>query len=60
LPPIDSDGLIKGGWSHAHCELCNKHIEAETYGYADPGEHWVCEECHAKYVVNHDLSFIQT
>ena len=59
LPPIGLDGIIKGGWDHAHCELCDSHIDAEHYGYLDLGEHWVCEGCYSKYVVNHDLSFIQ-
>jgi hypothetical protein len=60
LPPIGPDGVIKGGWSHAHCELCDAHVDAEHYGYLDLGEHWVCEGCYSKYVINHDLSFIQT
>jgi hypothetical protein len=60
LPPIGSDGVIKCGWNHAHCELCDAHVVAGQYGYLDPGEHWVCEGCYSKYVVNHDLSFIQT
>jgi hypothetical protein len=60
LPPIGADGVIKGGWDHAHCELCHGHIDTENYGYLDPGEHWVCEKCYSKFVANHDLSFIQT
>lgn len=60
LPPIGSDGIIEGGWTHAHCELCDAHIDPEHYGYLDLGEHWVCEGCYSRYVVNHDLSFIQT
>jgi hypothetical protein len=58
LPAIEADGLIKGGWDHAHCELCNGHVDAEKYGYVDLGEHWVCEACYTKYVVSHDLSFL--
>lgn len=60
LPPIGSDGIIRGGWDHVHCELCDGHIVAESYGYVDPGDHWVCEACYDKYVVSHDLSFIKT
>jgi hypothetical protein len=60
LPPIGSDGIVTGGWNHAHCELCKAHVEAENYGYLDLGGHWVCEGCYTKYVANHDLSFIQT
>jgi hypothetical protein len=60
LPPIEPDGIIRGGWDHAHCELCDAHIDAENYGYCDLSEHWVCEACYSKYVENHDLSFMLT
>lgn len=60
LPPIGPDGVIRGGWDHVHCQICDQHIVAESYGYIDPGEHWVCEACYGKYVVSHDLSFIKT
>ncbi len=60
LPPIGPDGVIKGGWCHVHCEICDAHVVAGSYGYMDPGEHWVCEACYDKYVVSHDLSFIKT
>jgi hypothetical protein len=60
LPPIGPDGVIRGGWDHVHCELCDAHIVAESNGYVDLGDHWVCEACYDKYVVNHDLSFIKT
>jgi hypothetical protein len=59
LPPVELDGIIKGGWNHAHCELCETRIEPENYGYLDLGGHWVCEGCYSKYVGPHDLSFIQ-
>lgn len=55
---IEPDGIIKGGWTHAHCELCNGQVEAGNYGYVDPSEHWVCEKCYARYVETHDLSFM--
>jgi hypothetical protein len=60
LPPIGPDGVVKGEWSHVHCELCDAHIVAESYGYTDPGQHWVCSACYDKYVVTHDLSFIKS
>jgi len=59
LPPIGADNVVKGGWDHAHCELCSGHIKDEEYGYVDLSEHWVCDECYHKYVEKHDLSFIQ-
>jgi len=55
---IQADGTIKDGWSHAHCELCDIHIDTGHLGYIDPGQNWVCEECYAKYVAEHDLSFM--
>lgn len=60
LPPVGPDGVIIGGWDHVHCEICDAHIVAESYGYIDPGEHWVCAACYDKYVVSRDLSFIKT
>lgn len=58
VPKVDPDGTIKGGWNHAHCQLCHAHIEAGSHGYVDPSEHWVCEGCYSRYVANHDLSFM--
>jgi len=55
---IGPDGTIKGGWTHSHCELCNRQIDAGTYGYIDPSEHWVCESCYEKYVKDHNLAFM--
>jgi len=60
LPYAGPDGIIKGGWDHEHCELCNAHIEADTYGYLDLGEHWVCVGCYERFVMNHDLSFMNS
>lgn len=51
-------GLVKGGWDHEHCELCNEHIEPGETGYFDRGDHWVCEKCFVAYVAAHDLSFL--
>ena len=58
LPEIGPDGLISGGWDHEHCTLCRTHIEPGHTGYVDRSEHWVCEKCYRKYVLNHDLSFL--
>lgn len=58
LPLARPDGLIPGGWSHEHCELCRNHIEADNFGYVDRSEHWVCGACYEKYVIAHDLSFL--
>lgn len=60
LPPAEPDGVIRGGWDHEHCELCAAHIDTGNYGYIDLSGHWICEVCHGKYVVNHDLSFIDS
>lgn len=58
LLQIDPDGTVKGGWNHAHCQLCDTHIEAGNQGYVDPGGHWVCEGCYSRFVESHDLSFM--
>jgi len=58
LPKIESDGIIKAGWTHAHCELCHGYVDSGSHGYVDPSEHWVCEGCYARYVETHDLSFM--
>jgi hypothetical protein len=55
---IEPGGIIVGGWTHQHCELCHGHIEAGTYGYIDSSDHWVCEKCYERYIQTHDLSFM--
>jgi hypothetical protein len=50
--------ILAEGWDHEHCELCRASIHVGGYGFSDLREHWVCEACHAKYVVTHDLSFL--
>ena len=50
--------MLSTGWDHEHCELCRASIEVGGYGFSDLRGHWVCEACHAKYVVTHDLSFL--
>jgi hypothetical protein len=57
-PPNATTRIVPGGWDHEHCELCNEHIDAGHVGYCDPSEHWVCEACYARYVVPHDLAFV--
>ena len=58
VPIRSGTRLIPLGWGHEHCELCRAHIDAGEFGYCDPGERWVCEECHEKYVERHDLAFV--
>jgi hypothetical protein len=55
---IEPDGTIKNAWNHSHCQPCHTHVDSGHYGYVDPSEHWVCEECYRKYVAENDLSFI--
>ena len=52
--------LIPGGWDHEHCELCNCHIDAGMFGFCDPGNRWMCEKCFERYVVRHDLAFVDS
>jgi hypothetical protein len=59
LPAVGPDGIIKGGWNHEHCDICNSHIESGQYEFRDLGGHTVCERCHFEYVIPHDLSFLE-
>jgi hypothetical protein len=58
LPVRTGTRLISGGWDHEHCELCNEHIDAAMFGYCDLSGHWMCEKCYERYVVPHDLAFV--
>jgi len=50
--------VIPSGWDHEHCELCNSHIDVGRFGYRDPDNCWLCEHCYSRYVMTHDLSFV--
>lgn len=56
--PAAGTRLVPSAWDHEHCELCNEHIEAGMFGYCDPGERWMCENCHRRYVARRDLAFV--
>jgi hypothetical protein len=58
LPVRSGTRLVPSGWGHDHCELCNAHIDAGTFGYRDSGEHWMCDKCYERYVMRHDLAFV--
>lgn len=58
LPVRSGTRLIPGGWGHEHCELCNKHIDSGDFGYCDPDERWMCENCYERYVIRRDLAFV--
>jgi hypothetical protein len=58
LPVRPGTRIVPSVWDHEHCELCRAHIHAGEVGYCDLSNHWLCEQCHARYVVNHDLAFI--
>ena len=56
--PIGETRLVPAGWDHEHCELCNSHIDVGMFGYRDPNERWMCVKCYERYVMRHDLSFV--
>jgi hypothetical protein len=56
--PTGEKRLIPSGWDHEHCELCNSHIDIGMFGYCDPDERWMCENCYERYVVRRDLAFV--
>jgi hypothetical protein len=58
LPVRSGTRLVPSGWGHEHCELCNAHIDAGTFGYCDPGQRWMCEKCYERYVMRRDLAFV--
>jgi len=58
LPPNSEQRLIPGGWEHEHCDLCRSHIDAGESGYCDPGGRWLCDKCYERFVLPHDLSFV--
>lgn len=56
--PLGEARLIPLGWDHEHCELCKAHIDIGMFGYCDTEDRWMCENCYARYVVTHDLAFV--
>jgi hypothetical protein len=58
LDPTTECRSIPMGWDHEHCELCNAHIDIGMFGYCDPDDRWMCENCYARYVVRRDLAFV--
>ena len=58
LPIRPGTRLVPSGWGHEHCELCHAHIDVGQFGYCDPEARWMCEKCHGRYVVGHDLAFV--
>jgi hypothetical protein len=58
LSPSSEKRIVSGGWDHEHCDLCKSHIDAGELGYCDPGGRWMCENCYERFVLRHDLSFV--
>lgn len=51
--------VVPGGWDHEHCKICMKHIDPGDTAYVDPEDRWwFCGLCGEKYVLPHDLSFV--
>jgi hypothetical protein len=51
--------VVPGGWDHEHCKICMKHIDPGDTAYVDPEDRWwFCRLCGEKYVLPHDLSFV--
>jgi hypothetical protein len=58
LPPNPQPRLVPGGWGHEHCDLCRSHIEVAEFGHCDQNGRWICEKCYERYVVPHNLAFV--
>jgi hypothetical protein len=46
--------LVRGGWSHDHCEICWWDLfettdEDHSIGYTD-GRDWICAECYSQFI----------
>ena len=46
--------LVRGGWSHDHCEICWWTLseggdEEHSVGYTDGGR-WICSECYGHFI----------
>lgn len=50
--------VVPGGWGHQQCHLCKSHIDSGNFGYRDADDYWMCEKCYDRYVVPHDLAFV--
>jgi hypothetical protein len=55
ISPNGNRELIKGGWDHEHCRICNEVLCAKgchaSVGYRNEADHWVCEQCYEKWMV---------
>ena len=46
--------LVRGGWSHDHCEICWWELsetddETHSLGFTD-GRYWICSECYQRFI----------
>ena len=54
--------IIKGGWDHEHCNLCQSSIgdARAPHGYFSKADNdWLCVRCYEEYIAAHDLRFLQ-
>jgi hypothetical protein len=56
--PGPGQRVVPGGWDHEHCALCNVHVDVGDVGYCDRDGEWMCIKCYERYVVQHDLAFV--
>jgi hypothetical protein len=47
-------------WDHEHCEICQAKIGVggEPAGFRDTEDRWLCRDCHDRFVMLRDLSFL--
>jgi hypothetical protein len=61
LPDGATDlGVRAVDWDHEHCEICQETIGTggAAAGFRDQDDHGLCQTCHARYAIAHDLSFV--
>jgi hypothetical protein len=51
--------IVKDGWDHEHCLLCNGHIDPEDRFFRHRQENeYLCVECYCKHVLSGDIGFL--
>ena len=51
--------LVKDGWDHEHCLLCNCHIDPEDRFFLHSSENeYFCVECYERHVLSGDIGFL--
>ena len=55
--------IVRGGWDHEHCFICNDHIDEDQplcfrSAYGKGTFWWACPSCYRKWVITQDIGFL--